>query len=198
MELGPQSVDADPQVQFRIWFEDAIAAGVRQPDAMTLATVSATGDPAARTVLLRGLDERGFAFFTNLESDKAHDLTAHARAALVFHWREVERQVRITGPVDRLPEVDAEAYWAARPVGHRLGAWASPQSTVVAEGELARRLDDAERRFATTEPPLPPFWGGYVVALETMELWQGRPNRLHDRVRYRFADGGWVRERLAP
>jgi pyridoxamine 5'-phosphate oxidase len=198
MELGPQSVDEKPLVQFRRWFDDAVAAGVRQPDAMTLATVTAAGEPAARTVLLRGLDERGFAFFTNLESDKARDLAAHARAALVFHWREIERQVRVSGPVERLPDADAEAYWSARPVGHRLGAWASPQSSVVAEGELARRLDDMERRFSTTAPPLPPFWGGYVVALETMELWQGRPNRLHDRVRYRFAGGGWVRERLAP
>jgi pyridoxamine 5'-phosphate oxidase len=198
MELGPDSVDEDPLEQFRRWYDDATVAGVRQPDAMTLATVNAAGEPAARTVLLRGLDERGFAFFTNLDSAKASDLAAHPRAALVFHWREMERQVRVAGPVDRLPDAEAEAYWSTRPVGHRLGAWASPQSAVVGEGEMARRLDDAERRFAAAEPPLPPFWGGYIVGVHTMELWQGRPNRLHDRVRYRFADGAWLRERLAP
>lgn len=198
MDLDPETVDPDPLAQFRRWYDEAVAAGVRQPDAMTLATASLDGVPHARTVLLRGLDDRGFAFYTNLESAKAHDLGTNPRAALVFHWREIERQVRVTGPVRRVPDDDAQQYWTTRPAGHRLGAWASPQSAVVDAVTLAARLAEVETRFADSDPPLPPFWGGYVVGLEELELWQGRPNRLHDRVRYRFAGGDWVRERLAP
>src|SRR5437016_5365000 len=143
MRLTPATVAGDPVVQFRTWYDDAVAAGVRQPDAMTLATASADGAVSARTVLMRGLDERGVVFFTNLESAKAHDLAANPRAALVFHWREVERQVRIVGPVARCPADDAARYWATRPLGHRLGAWASPQSRVLDAAELDRRLEDA-------------------------------------------------------
>jgi pyridoxamine 5'-phosphate oxidase len=196
--LDPAGVDPDPFVQFRHWYDDAIATGVRQPDAMTLATAARDGAPHARTVLLRGVDERGFAFYTNLESAKAQELATNPRAALVFHWRELERQVRVTGGVTRLSEADAVRYWETRPRGHRVSAWASPQSAVVDDDVLAERLADIEARFAGVEPPLPPFWGGYVVALETLELWQGRTDRLHDRVRYRSVAGEWVRERLAP
>jgi pyridoxamine 5'-phosphate oxidase len=196
--LDPESVDADPLAQFERWYAEARAAGVRQPDAMTLATVSASGDPAARTVLLRGLDARGFAFFTNLESAKARDIVAHPSAALVFHWREVERQVRVTRPVSRLPVDDETAYWQERPRGHRISAWASPQSEVVDAIHLDARVAELEARFVSQEPPLPPFWGGYVVAVDTLELWQGRTDRLHDRVRYRLHAGAWIRERLAP
>lgn len=197
--LTPDTVDADPLIQFRRWYEEAVAAGVRQPDAMTLATATTDGHVSARTVLMRGLDERGFAFYTNKESAKAADLASNPRAALVFHWRELERQVRVSGPVSELPHADAERYWATRPLGHRIGAWASPQSRVIDARDLDARLAEIETRFADTDPPLPPFWGGYVVAVDELECWQGRANRLHDRVRYRKdARGNWRRERLAP
>ena len=197
--LTPDSVEADPTSQFRRWYDDAVAAGVRQPDAMTLATARPGGEVSARTVLMRGLDERGFAFYTNLESAKAADLDANPRAALVFHWRELERQVRVVGPVARLGDDDAARYWATRPRGHRIGAWASPQSSAVDASALDARLAEVEARFEGTEPPLPPFWGGYVVEVDELELWQGRPDRLHDRVVYRRgATGTFTREQLAP
>jgi pyridoxamine 5'-phosphate oxidase len=199
--LTPESVAADPFTQFNVWFAAARDADVRQPDAMTLATATPDGAVSARTVLMRGFDERGVAFYTNLESPKAADLDSNPRAALVFHWRELERQVRVIGPVQRLTDADAEAYWATRPRGHRIGAWASPQSQVVDAATLAARLADAQDRFADTEPPLPPFWGGYVVGVDEMEFWQGRPDRLHDRVRYLRKLGApavWAREQLAP
>jgi pyridoxamine 5'-phosphate oxidase len=188
----------DPIEQFRRWFDEALAMGVRQPEAMTLATATTHGRVSARTVLLRGLDERGFAFYTNLESPKAVELATNPRAALVFHWREVERQVRVVGPVARVSEDEAVRYWETRPRGHRLSAWASPQSDVVDEAVLDERVAAVEARFAGVEPPLPPFWGGYVIGVDELELWQGRPDRLHDRARYRRTADRWVIERLAP
>jgi pyridoxamine 5'-phosphate oxidase len=197
--LGPESVDPDPIAQFRCWYDEAGAAGVRQPDAMTLATSTRDGGVSARTVLLRGLDEHGFAFFTNLESAKGAELSALPRAALVFHWREQERQVRVVGPVRRVDDAAAERYWASRPRGHRISAWASPQSRVVDRAELEGRVAEVEARYSHTALPLPPFWGGFVVGVDELECWQGRPDRLHDRVRYRRdGPGGWLRERLAP
>jgi pyridoxamine 5'-phosphate oxidase len=196
--LTPDTVDADPVVQLRRWYDEAVAAGVRQPEAMTLATIRADGTPAARTVLMRGLDTRGVAFYTNLESAKAADLGAHPQGALVFHWREQERQVRVCGPVSQLAPDEAERYWESRPRGHRIGAWASPQSAVIETDALDARVAEIEARFAGTDPPLPPFWGGYVVGIDELELWQGRADRLHDRVRYRRAADGFVREQLAP
>jgi pyridoxamine 5'-phosphate oxidase len=195
-------LDADPIRQFERWFAEARDGGVRQPEAMTLATVRPTGRPAARTVLLRGLDTRGFAFYTNRESDKAADVAHVPYAALVFHWREVERQVRVAGPITELPRQDAEIYWQTRPRGHRVGAWASPQSRAVPDrATLDARVADVEARFVETEPPLPAFWGGYVVGVDELELWQAGHHRLHDRFRYRRApEPGprYVVERLAP
>jgi pyridoxamine 5'-phosphate oxidase len=202
--LDVAALDPSPVRQFERWLAEARSAGVRQPEAMTVATVTTDGRPAARTVLLRGLDERGFVFYTNLESAKARDLAAHAYASLVFHWREIERQVRVSGPVSLVARDEATEYWATRPRGHRIGAWASPQSEVVGDREqLDRLVDEVEARFASEDPPLPPFWGGYRVGVDELELWQGRVNRLHDRLRYRRADveaaaGHYVLERLAP
>jgi pyridoxamine 5'-phosphate oxidase len=196
--LTPDTVDADPVVQLRRWYDEAVVAGVRQPEAMTLATIRADGTPAARTVLMRGIDARGVAFYTNLESAKAAELGARPQSALVFHWREQERQVRVRGAVSQLPRDESERYWATRPRGHRIGAWASPQSAVIETDALDARVAEIEARFAGTDPPLPPFWGGYVAGIDELELWQGRADRLHDRVRYRRTPDGFTREQLAP
>lgn len=196
--MEERNVHPDPIVQFRAWFDEAVAAGVREPDAMTVATAGVAGMPAARTVSLRGFDERGFAFYTNYRSPKARDLDENPRAAIVFHWREVERQVRATGTVARLSREESLAYWRNRPVGSRLSALISPQSEVVtgrAELEAAYEAAAAQYR---DDPPLPEFWGGFVVTPVEIEFWEGRPNRLHDRIRYRRLDDEWVRERLAP
>ena len=196
--MEESNVHPDPIVQFRSWFDEALAAGVREPDAMTVATASVAAMPAARTVSLRGFDERGFAFYTNYRSPKARDLDENPRAAIVFHWREVERQVRATGTVARLPREESLAYWRNRPLGSRLSALISPQSEVVSDrAELDAAYEAAASRYGD-DPPLPEFWGGFVVTPVEIVLWEGRPNRLHDRIRYRRVDDEWVRERLAP
>ncbi len=197
--LTEREVASDPITQFQIWFEQARAAEIVEPNAMTLATATPDGEPSARIVLLKGIDERGFVFFTDYRSRKGEELRANPRAALVFHWQELERQVRVTGTVERATEAESEAYFRTRPLGSRIGAWTSHQSSVI-EGRdvLERRLAELERDFASGEVPLPPYWGGFRVAPEAVEFWQGRPNRLHDRIRYARERGGWRLERLAP
>jgi pyridoxamine 5'-phosphate oxidase len=196
--VDERDLHPDPIVQFRAWFDEAVAAEVREPDAMTVATAGLAGTPSARTVSLRGLDERGFAFYTNYRSPKARDLEENPWAALVFHWREVERQVRAAGSVTRLSRDESLAYWRNRPLGSRLSALISPQSDVVtSRAQLEEAYDLAAERFGD-DPPLPDFWGGYLVTPVEVELWEGRPNRLHDRVRYRRDHGGWRIDRLAP
>ena len=196
--MDEHNVNPDPIVQFRAWLDEAVAAGVREPDAMTIATAGVSGVPSARTVSLRGLDERGFAFYTNYRSPKARDLDENPRAAVVFHWREVERQVRATGTVARLSRGESLAYWRNRPLGSRISALVSPQSEVVAVPGGGRLVGRFELGAIGDDPPLPDSWGGFVVTPDEVELWEGRPNRLHDRVRYRRVDDGWLRERLAP
>jgi pyridoxamine 5'-phosphate oxidase len=193
-------VDRDPIAQFRVWFGDALAADLHEPNAMTLATATPEGKPSARVVLLKGFDERGFVFFTNYEGRKGGELERNPYAALVFYWGELERQVRIEGGVGRIPEEESDAYYASRPRGSRLGAWASEQSRPVGRrGVLESRLRDLEREYEGRNIPRPPFWGGYRVEPEAVEFWQGRENRLHDRLVYRRTDdGGWEIKRLQP
>jgi pyridoxamine 5'-phosphate oxidase len=187
----------DPLVQLAQWLDEAATAGVVEPNAMVLATAGAAG-PDARTVLLKGIDERGLRFFTNLASAKVRQLTALPRAAVVFPWHSMSRQVRATGAVSALPAQESAAYFATRPRESQLGAWASRQSEVVGgRDELDTAYAVVAARFPG-EVPCPPFWGGYVLAPETVELWVGRTGRLHDRVRYRRTGEGWTRERLAP
>ena len=198
---GLREADAatDPVEQFGRWFDEALAAGLREPNAMTLATATADGLPSARVVLLKGFDERGFVFYTNYEGRKARELGENPHAALVFYWGELERQVRIEGRVARVPEEESDAYYASRPRGSRLGAWASEQSRPVgSRGKLEERLRELEAEHEGREVPRPPFWGGYRVEPEAVEFWQGRENRLHDRLVYRRAGGGWRLERLQP
>jgi pyridoxamine 5'-phosphate oxidase len=197
--LGQADVDADPLRQFRLWLDEALAVGVPEPHAMTLATATPDGRPSARTVLLRGLDERGFAFFTNYDSRKGRELEANPLAALVFYWTELERQVRVEGRVGRTSAAESDAYFRGRPVGSRLGAWASHQSEVIAGREvLEEQMAEFLRRYPGDDVPRPPHWGGYRLTPDVVEFWQGRPNRLHDRLRYRRDGAAWRLERLAP
>lgn len=197
-ELDERLLSADPMAQFGLWMQAAVDAGLQEPNAMTLATVGQDGSPSARMVLLRGFGADGFRFFTNYESAKGSELAAGGKAALVFYWAELERQVRVTGRVEKLAREENEAYFASRPRGHRLGAWASRQSEVVGSRELLEAaLRNAEERFPG-HVPLPAYWGGYRVMPQAVEFWQGRPDRLHDRIRYRREGSEWVRERLSP
>jgi pyridoxamine 5'-phosphate oxidase len=197
--LDPAHVAAEPIEQFRAWFAAARDAGIYEPEAMTVATVGADGRPSSRYVLLRGLDERGFVFYTNYHSAKARALAERPYAALTFGWLPIHRSVRVEGPVARLAESESDAYFASRPRAAQIGAWASPQSTIVAgRAELERSASAAEQRFAGGEVPRPPHWGGFVVLPDRVEFWQGRAGRLHDRVRYERDGDGWRIERLAP
>ena len=196
--MHERDLDPDPTIAFRAWFREAENA-LPRADAMTLATASADGRPSARVVLLRGLDERGFVFFTNRESRKGIELFENPHAALVFHWWELGRQVRIEGVVEEVALAGSEAYWDTRPRASRIAAWASPQSQPIRErAELDGLYAEADARFRDADVPLPPFWGGYRLVPETLEFWTHRENRLHDRIRYERAGAGWRRERLAP
>jgi len=193
----------DPMTQFDAWFCAAVQAGVREPNAMVLATATPAGVPSARVVLLKAYDEGGFVFYTNYDSRKAAELAGNPRAALLFPWHDLERQVRVEGVVGRTSAAESELYFSSRPRGSQLGAWASPQSAVLSSrAELAERLAEVTDRFGVDEDadrvPLPDFWGGYRLRPDVVEFWQGRSDRLHDRLRYRHRPSGWRRDRLAP
>lgn len=191
----------EPFALFRQWFDDALQTEKLpvEPNAMTVATVDAQGRPHCRVLLLKALDERGFTFFSNYESAKAEQLEAHPYAAMTFFWPALERQVRIEGRVEKVSAADSDAYFQVRPLGSRLGAWASPQSRVIRDrAELERLLAEAEQRFLEKAPHCPPHWGGYRLLPERIEFWQGRTSRLHDRLNYRLVASDWQRERLAP
>lgn len=197
--LDVDGVDPDPLAQFRAWFAAAEARGVSKVNAMTLATADASGRPSARIVLLKELDDRGFVFFTNYESHKGGDLAANPRAALVFFWDALERQVRVEGTVERLDAASSDAYFGARPRGSQLGAIASPQSRPLPDREtLEAAVTQLDTELAGAAPARPSYWGGYRVLPERIEYWQGQPSRLHDRVVYVRTPDGWTRARLAP
>jgi pyridoxamine 5'-phosphate oxidase len=199
--LSKADVDLDPIIQFNRWFEQAMSAGLKLPNAMTLATADKEGRPSARMVLLKGFDHSGFVFYTNFDSSKGRELSENPYAALVFYWTELDKQVRITGRVARVTQLESDEYFASRPRDSQLSAWASFQSSVVENrAVLESRMEELERQYGGREVSRPPHWGGYRLVPETIEFWQNRTGRLHDRIRYtRRSDGsGWIIERLAP
>ncbi len=199
-QAGLEVGNPNPFHQFQLWFEQALAAQLLEPNAMTLATVTAEGKPHARIVLLKGFDDRGFAFYTNFDSQKGQELTQNPHAALVFLWKDLERQVRVTGKIERVADVEADQYYHSRPLGSQLGAWASPQSQVIPDRQfLVDRMAQFTEQYQNKKIPRPATWGGLRVVPSEIEFWQGRPSRLHDRLRYRWQpNGNWQIDRLAP
>lgn len=196
--LREADADDDPIVQFERWFAEAIASSSPAPDAMTLATVDSAGRPSGRVVLLKGVDRGGFVFYTNYESRKGRELATRPRAALTFFWKELERQVRIEGSVEKVSAAESDEYFASRPLGSRIGAWASTQSATIASRPwLEARVKAAEAQYGES-PPRPPHWGGFRVLADWLEFWQGRQSRLHDRIAYTRESTGWVVSRLSP
>lgn len=197
--LGEESLDPDPLAQFRLWFEEARASGIPEPNAMTLGTAEKSGRVSCRTVLLKAYDERGFVFFTNYGSRKAAQIAENPNAALLFPWVALARQIEVAGPVEKISPAESIAYFLSRPAGSRLGAWVSEQSKVISSRSvLVAKYEELKRRFADGEIPKPDFWGGYRVVPETIEFWQGGGDRLHDRFLYTRKDGAWTRARLSP
>jgi pyridoxamine 5'-phosphate oxidase len=199
-QAGLETGDSNPFQQFQVWFQQALDAKLLEPNAMTLATVTAAGKPHARIVLLKGFDERGFAFYTNFQSQKGQELALNPHAALVFLWKDLERQVRVTGKIERVADAEADQYYHSRPLGSQLGAWASPQSEVIPNRQfLVDRLAQFTAQYQDKEIPRPANWGGLRVVPSEIEFWQGRTSRLHDRLRYQLqAAGNWQIDRLAP
>lgn len=198
-ELVEGSLPSDPLELFNAWLNDAFENGVKEPNAMCLSTIGLDGTPRGRTVLLKGLDERGFHFYTNYHSQKGREIEANSRAAATFLWRERHHQVSIRGLVLKLSEADADAYFSSRPYGHQIGAWVSDQSIVIPDREwLENREAEVRARYPEGQVPRPPHWGGYTVQPDEIEFWQGRVSRLHDRILYTEERGKWVRRRLSP
>nr|WP_243147622.1 pyridoxamine 5'-phosphate oxidase [Scytonema sp. UIC 10036] len=198
--LSETDVDSNPFIQFKRWFDQAIAAQLVEPNAMTLATTTREGKPSARMVLLKGFDERGFVFFTNYNSQKGQELAENPQASLVFWWAELERQIRISGRVEKISDAESDEYFYSRPLNSRLGAWASNQSEAIeSRAVLEQRLQELQAKYQNQDVPRPQHWGGLRTIPIEIEFWQGRPNRLHDRLRYtRLNDGSWKIERLSP
>ncbi len=197
-QLSETEVPHNPLTLFQLWFDQAVKAECPEPNSMTLATADQAGNPSARIVLLKGADQNGFTFFTNYESQKGRDLAIRPQAALLFHWHELERQVRIQGLVERVTATESDEYFHSRPPASRIGAWASPQSTAIPNREF---LEEAEKRFKAEfgdAPPRPEHWGGYCLQPTEIEFWQGRPSRLHDRIHYKLEGSNWKINRLAP
>jgi pyridoxamine 5'-phosphate oxidase len=198
-ELSEASADSDPLAQFTTWFNEALDHDILEPNAMTLATVNASGQPSARIVLIKGFDARGIVWYTNYASRKGDELATNPKAALLFHWVALERQVRIEGTVSRVSEAESDAYFASRPYSSRIGAVASQQSRVIASAEALKAREDAAKAQYPQAVPRPADWGGFRLQPHAWEFWQGRPSRLHDRLRYvQDAEGAWLRERLSP
>jgi pyridoxamine 5'-phosphate oxidase len=198
--LDEAHVDADAMKQFHIWFQEARGEDVVEPNAMIMSTVDKEGHPTSRTLLLKGLEEDGFVFYTNYNSDKAQEIAENPNISLLFLWKKVQRQVRVSGIAQKISKEESEAYFHSRPKGSQIGAWVSPQSQVISDKSVleTRKAELIEKYKDSDKLPLPDFWGGYKLEPQKMEFWQGRPNRLHDRLRYTFVDGKWKIERLAP